>query len=452
LEPIIFILAKQTSARLDSPIKVKIMKRKSILIILVLTACSCIAQHAVPDFPEAHFIVLSDPHYYDPSLGTEGTAFQNYLDKDRKLLKQSRELMLEAIDIIAGTDASFVLIPGDLTKDGTRVSHLEFAELLNKIRKAGKYVFVVPGNHDVSNGESHSYRGDETITVENVSPVLFKSIYNNFGYSRAIYQDPSSLSYVVEPVAGLWVLGLDACLYKQNLPDHHPVTGGAFSPETLQWIEGVASDAHKKGKRMIAFMHHGVIEHYKGQEKFYGEYLINNHEKVSEKFANLGINVVFTGHYHAQDIVQKKLKNGNFIYDVQTGSLVTYPCPVRQVRISNNMMQISSLFIEKIDSHPSGFIEFSKEYVHNGIAGIAEKTLITYKLKPEDATKLSGQVADAFLAHYRGDEIVPKQYLDLKGIGLRGRIIILFKRKLIVGLYNDLPPEDNDILFSLINP
>lgn len=422
------------------------------LIISVLTAYSCMAQDAVSDFPETHFMVFSDPHYYDPSLGTEGEAFQSYLDKDRKLLKQSRELMLEAIDLIAGSDASFVLIPGDLTKDGARVSHLEFARLINEIKSAGKKVYVVPGNHDISNGESHSYKGAETITVENVGPELFKSVYDDFGYREALFQDPSSLSYVVEPVGGLWVLGLDACLYKQNQPGGHPVTDGAFSPETLQWIEGVASDANKKGKKMIAFMHHGVVEHYKGQEKFYGEYLVNDYKTVSEKFANLGINVVFTGHYHAQDITMRQLKNGNFIYDIQTGSLVTYPSPIREVRINNNRMQVSSHFIEKTETHPNGFTDFSKEYVHSGISGIAEKTLVSYKLQPEDAAKLSGQVADAFLAHYKGDEIVPEQYLDLSGVGLWGRMIILFKRKLIVGLYNDLPPKDNDVTFSLEKP
>jgi predicted phosphodiesterase len=428
------------------------MKHASIIIILILKAYTCIGQKAVADFPETHFMVFSDPHYYDPSLGTEGEAFQSYLDKDRKLLKQSRELMLEAIDIVAGTEASFVLIPGDLTKDGTRVSHLEFAILINKIKKTGKKVYVVPGNHDVSNGEAHSYRGKETVTVDNVGPDLFKTIYSGYGYNEALYEDNSSLSYVVEPVDGLWVLGLDACLYKQNQPGGHPVTDGAFSPETLQWIEKTASEAGQKGKKMIAFMHHGVVEHYKGQEKFYGEYLVNDHEEVSEIFANLGISVVFTGHYHAQDITMRKLKNGNYIYDVQTGSLVTYPCPVREVRIKNNMMQVSSLFIDKTESYPNGFTSFSKDYVHSGISGIAEKTLISYKLKPEDAAKLSGQVADAFLAHYEGDEVVPEQYLDLSGVGIWGRMIILFKRKLIVGLYNDLPPKDNDITFSLEKP
>jgi hypothetical protein len=428
------------------------MKRAIGLIILVLTAYYCMAQDSVSDFPETHFMVFSDPHYYDPSLGTDGEAFQSYLDKDRKLLKQSRELMLEAMDIVTGTDASFVLIPGDLTKDGTRVSHLEFARLINEITKTGKKVYVVPGNHDVSNGEAHSYRGEETITVDNVDPEQFKTIYSNFGYNEALYEDTSSLSYVVEPVDGLWLLGLDACLYKLNQPGGHPVTNGAFSAETLLWIESVASEAHQKGKKMIAFMHHGVVEHYKGQERFFGEYLVDDHKKVSGKFANLGISVVFTGHYHAQDIVLRQLKNGSFIYDIQTGSLVTYPCPLREVRINNNMMHVSSLFIDKIESHPSGFSDFSKEYVHSGIAGIAEKTLISYKLKPEEAATLSGQVADAFLAHYAGDEIVPERYLDLSGVGLWGRIVILFKRKLIVGLYNDLPPNDNDVTLSLSKP
>lgn len=428
------------------------MKHAISLIISVTTALSCLAQDAGLDFPETHFMVFSDPHYYDPSLGTEGEAFQNYLNNDRKLLKESRELLLEAIDIVAGTDASFVLIPGDLTKDGTRVSHIEAAQLLNKIRESGKKVYVVPGNHDISSGEAHSYKGKETITVENVGPGLFKKIYKNFGYSEALYEDTASLSYVVEPVDGLWVLGLDACLYQQNLPGAHPVTNGAFSPETLLWIETIAAEAHQKGKRMIAFMHHGIVEHYKGQNRFYGEYLVDDYKKISKKFANLGINVVFTGHYHSQDITLRQMSNGNFIYDIQTGSLVTYPCPVREVRTQNNMMHVSSIFIDKIASHPTGFIDFSKEYVHSGIAGIAEKTLISYKLKPEEAAKLSGQVADAFLAHYEGDETVPEQYLDLDGVGLWGRMIILFKRKLIVGLYNDLPPEDNDVIFSLAKP
>lgn len=44
----------------------------------------------LPNYPQMKFIVFSDPHYFDPSLGTEGKAFQEYLDNDRKLLKRQQ--------------------------------------------------------------------------------------------------------------------------------------------------------------------------------------------------------------------------------------------------------------------------------------------------------------------------------------------------------------------------
>ncbi|UCH51442.1 MAG: hypothetical protein JSV54_01345 [Chloroflexota bacterium] len=32
---------------------------------------------AVPAYPETSFVVFSDPHIYDPTLGTEGKAFED---------------------------------------------------------------------------------------------------------------------------------------------------------------------------------------------------------------------------------------------------------------------------------------------------------------------------------------------------------------------------------------
>ena len=40
-------------------------------------------------FGEIQFAVFSDPHYYDSSLGTTGSAFEDYLMQDRKLLRES---------------------------------------------------------------------------------------------------------------------------------------------------------------------------------------------------------------------------------------------------------------------------------------------------------------------------------------------------------------------------
>lgn len=418
--------------------------------ILMLSICGTLfAQENKTESVNTSFMVFSDPHLYDPSLGTDGKAFDTYLDEDRKLLRESPELLLQALSIIRESDVEFVLIPGDLTKDGSAASHKYFASRMELLEESGVEVFVVPGNHDISNGESNSFQGDSVVLVDNISPQEFVKIYDKFGYNMALYRDEHSLSYVVEPSPGLWLLGLDACLYKGNQPHHHPHTDGQFKDETLIWIDHISNRAKDEGKEIISFMHHGILEHYKGQEKFYGEYIVNDYKKISKQLAKNGIKAVFTGHYHAQDITMKRWDEETFIFDIETGSLVTYPCPVREVKIMNETMHISSHFINEISSYEGDFTEYSRKFVYDGIAGIGERTMVGMGLRPEDASKLSGQVGEAFVTHYVGDEPAGDHKLDLKGVKPLGKIIISFRKKLIKGLYEDLYPQDNNIVIDL---
>lgn len=75
--------------------------------------------------------------------------------------------------------------------------------------------------------------------------------------------------------------------------------------------------------------------------------------------------------------------------------------------------------------------------------------MVDMGLRPEDAAKLSGQVGEAFVTHYVGDEPVGDHKLDLKGVKPLGKIIISFRKKLIKGLYEDLYPQDNNIVIDL---
>ena len=68
--------------------------------------------------------VLSDTHLMAPELlKQDGKAFQNYLVNDRKLLKESPELLDTAFARVRMARPQVLLITGDLTKDGERVSH-----------------------------------------------------------------------------------------------------------------------------------------------------------------------------------------------------------------------------------------------------------------------------------------------------------------------------------------
>jgi 3',5'-cyclic AMP phosphodiesterase CpdA len=429
------------------------MARKSLLsgMLFLLAGFSLLAQNDGSygqNQGNARFIVFSDPHYYDASLGTEGKAFEEYLDNDRKLLKESPMILHELVRQITASNSEFVLIPGDLTKDGTRISHEAFSNYLSAIEEAGKEVFVVPGNHDVSNPESFAYRGDEKVLMESVTADGFARIYDNYGYGEALYRDPASLSYIAMPVQGVWLLALDACRYEENVAGGHPVTGGRLKPETIQWFTNILQSEEAKSKRIIAMMHHGALEHYKNQKKYFGDYVVDDYKKVSKQLAELGINLVFTGHYHAQDIVKKDFPGGKVLYDIETGSLVTFPCPYRIITINSDQVKIEAYSLDP-EEYPGEFMQYARDFVWSGIEGIARRTLVDMKLKEDEASLLSGQVSDAFIAHYQGDEIRPEKPFNLKGVGALGRFYISFRKKLVWSLYNDLPPGDNTLVIDL---
>jgi len=164
--------------------------------------------------------VFSDPHLYDPSLGTSGAAFEMYLAYDRKMIAESQAILESVVKDIVKSHVRYVLVPGDLTKDGEQQCHSLMAEYLAQIEASGKQVFVVPGNHDIENPHSFSYPGGDTpVPIPNISSADFESIYMDYGYDEALYRDEHSLSYIVEPQPGLWFLGLDGCNYEGRFPD-----------------------------------------------------------------------------------------------------------------------------------------------------------------------------------------------------------------------------------------
>lgn len=405
-------------------------------------------------YPETAFAVLTDPHLYDAGLGVDGKAFQNYLDRDRKLLVESEALLDAAVDAVARLDVDFVLVCGDLTKDGERVNHRLAAEKLRRLREAGKAVFVVPGNHDVANGEALRFDGDHSEPVPTVTAAEFAAIYRDFGYAAALERDPDSLGYLAEPVPGLWLLALDSCRWRDNDPGGHPITGGAYTASTLAWIEDVLARARRAGRAVIVMQHHGVLEHYPHNADFYPAYLVDDHEAVAEMLSAYGVQLVFSGHFHAQDITARTFGDPpRTLYDIETGSLVTAPCPYRIVRLgADRRAHIESRCIRTIDGHPDGFAAFAETYVYRGTIKLADTALRKYRVDAADRARLAPQISRAYVTHLKGDEITPPVVVDKSGLSLWGRFVLWMQADLIEGWYTDLPPADNRLTIDLARP
>ena len=409
-------------------------------------------------FPKLKLAVFSDTHYFAPSLlVNDGLAFQSYLAADRKMLVQSQAILDEMIAEVKQAQPQIVLVTGDLTKDGELICHQAMTNYLGQLKAGAAKVFVIPGNHDINNPHALSYDGANTTPVPTVSPAQFASLYAGFGYGDAISRDPNSLSYVAEPTPGLWILAMDACRYERNT-NGAPFDGGYFDAARLNWITNQLAAARSQGKYVLGMMHQGLLEHFAGQKQLFPDYVIDDNQAVSRIFASYGLQVVLTGHFHAQDTVQASFNPGT-ILDIETGSAVTFPSPYRLMSLeTNGDLAISSHPITTINFDLGGvpFPTFGSNFLYGGMIDLATYMLTSppYNLPTANAQFLAPAMAEAFVSHYQGDEgtrpISPQTQGVIAYLTNQGDPMSLMMANVLTALFTDLPLADNNLTISLL--
>jgi predicted phosphodiesterase len=401
-------------------------------------------------YPDLKFVVISDTHYYDRSLGDSGPAFEAYMLTDRKLIRESVELIDLAIEKILESDAEVVFVPGDLTCEGEKISHLGMARALSRLREDGRRVYVIPGNHDINMLHGAvSYKGIDTESVDSISPEEFAAIYRDCGYDKALYRDEQSLSYVAELKEKLWLMAIDTCRYRENTPLIDQV-GSRITQSLLDWLSEMFLQAAEQEAAVIAMVHHGVVEHWSGQGKLHPDYLVQDYNNFNRFLALSGVQLVFTGHYHTQDIALADYGKEGSIYDIETGSLVTPPCPMRFCRLAGNQLQIESVNIIEEFRPGSSFTEEAKAFMLETLELEIINTLRTYLVSDRDAALLAKYIAQAFVAHSLGDEnIALKPDFDAKKLNLWGRIVYARYKKMADNLWTNRPPDDLNVTLEL---
>ena len=289
----------------------------------------------------AKIFVVSDPHVMAPDLLVEdGMAFQKVETSTEKLFRHSYDFFLSIKDTILQRKPDLVLIPGDLTKSGELISHQALISMLDQIREKGIKVLVIPGNHDINIAGDY-YIGDMTMPAEKTTAEQFVDMYQNYGYGMAIARDSASLSYVCEPIEGLRFICIDSeGFYDMRLAEDGEEQIHSFEKE-LTWILKQADEAQKEGKQVFAMMHHNILEHFDGQAEYMKNYFLENGKNISQQFLLHGIRLFFTGHTHLQDIAKNyNVERTDSIIDVASGSLVSFPCPFREVTFSDGFSKI----------------------------------------------------------------------------------------------------------------
>lgn len=316
----------------------------AVVLVFTLTVPALAAEK--PQDMNLRIAVMSDLHYLSPDMIADTEDFEHAFNSDRKLLKESSSVLREMLERVRADKPDILLVSGDLTKDGEQECHAALAKQLQQLQQdvPGLKIYVINGNHDIRNYNAKNFNtaDGKAVPATRTEPEDFKRIYD------FVYSDPTvlatftpaegnkagGLSYVARPVEGLTVIAMDTCRYSSDNTskgDDEHETSGAISADLEKWVIEQTAAAKARGDLVIGLEHHGLVPHFDVQPTILPMYLVNGYERIAQEYADAGMSVVFTGHMHAVDIAAMTTAAGNTFYDIETGSALTYPCPVRFV-------------------------------------------------------------------------------------------------------------------------
>lgn len=182
-------------------------------------------------------------------------------------------------------------------------------------------------------------------------------------YKQANYTKCTKIpdvSYLVEPVKGLWLLSVDANVFvpTDKFDPNNPTAPGGFTgaggsgwnkmvthkKTTMKWIASVVERAKRENKKLIAFSHYPAIEFYANQtdniQKTFGDKTFQIERVPSSdttaKVAATGLPLHIGGHMHSNSTNDYKDAQGNYLVNIQSPSLAVYGAAYKVVKFEND--------------------------------------------------------------------------------------------------------------------
>lgn len=338
--------------------------------------------------------ILSDPHMHDVGFGGEGPVVRSLADTihSTRVYNESAAALRQVLADIAAERPDLVIIAGDLTDDGQQANWAAMAEVLAGYRREhGTRIFATPGNHDQWAGAGKPLTKDrieedgrvtELAGAPAPGAVLMPSMRmvgyadeirhaRAFGYMREAtdlcwetpfgasdrLEDRSpdgipDLSYLVEPIAGLWLMSVDANVYLAGGEGHVDCSKDgwnatlAHKPYLLPWMTDVASRARRLGKRLVAFSHYPVADIFSDTtaalETVEGARTGRRQmpdEDAIRALADTGIGLHFSGHFHVDATAADP--SGRLV-NIALASTVAFPAGWKLLELDGERTRITT--------------------------------------------------------------------------------------------------------------
>jgi predicted phosphodiesterase len=323
------------------------------------------------------FAVISDLHIALPHTVWDGP---NRLH----LVEVSIPVLEEILQRLATLDLDFLLLPGDLTQHGEPENHAWMADRLAQLPYP---TYVIPGNHDIPTLVANE---------QSIGFPAFPGFYRDFGYG-----DSDRHYYTQEVLPGVRLIALNS-----NTFDAEGNQVGRIDPEQMAWL--IETLEQTRDELVLVMVHHNVLEHMPDQaaDPLGKRYILENAAALLTHLRRAQVQVVLTGHLHIQNIAQQ----GN-IYDITTGSLVSYPHPYRVMQVQTDRAGAMQLLVEsdRIEAVPDweSLREVTRELMNDRSAAYMLHLLTEspWQLPKRQAVKLVPHLREFWADFAAGDAI-----------------------------------------------
>lgn len=363
-----------------------------------------------------------------------------------RIFNENYFAFLKALDDIAAKGIKIVAMPGDFSDDGQAYNIRGLHKILDRYhRQYGIDFYLTTGNHDPvgpfrQDAGKDDFLGQDgrpmgiysradigkirsAIITRDIAEAGYLEILHelkgfgfypkkedlfwstpfdsgaveNYSYEKALQEADYSkrryevakgfsvpdLSYIVEPVEGVWMMAIDGNTYiPKNLsenPDNPSNYKGAgigynnvltHKKHLIDWVKRMTSEAKRNGKTVIAFTHYpmidfndgatGEIKKLLGGKKWQLERVPD--EEVAQAFAEAGLAVHFAGHMHINDTGIRKFGE-KMLVNIQVPSLAAYLPAYKILTIqSPDRMEITTEVLHDVPSFNELFPLYEKEY------------------------------------------------------------------------------------------
>ncbi len=273
------------------------------------------------------------------------------------------------------------------------VKELGYSELMTELAEFGfspqaNYLYwETPYSHYLNN--KYSYR--QAVAQADLSQRQFEICQQGAGGS---YKKPGDshchhipdASYLVEPVKDLWLLAIDANVYKPKADYQGPAhtaeafegSGNAgynamfdYKPAVLAWVKKVTARAKAQGKTLITFSHYPMIEFYQGQTQHIasllgeerGQLSRSPQPQISQRLADLGVSLHIGGHMHLNNTALVRSDSGHSLVNIQAPSLAAYVPAYKLLTLkSPTQVKVQTIVLHDVPGFNQLFGHYQQEW------------------------------------------------------------------------------------------